>query len=244
MLRDRIEYNNLKYFLCFVGYPYSGHSLVGSVLDAHPHMMISHELDVLGRLHKSRLELFDAIIANSCAHRAARRQSGYDYTIAGQGSCVGLEVIGDKKGGYTTLRLADGDTPLEALGDLVALPLKLVHVVRNPFDTIAAYQSRKQCGISRAIWFYNRLCAINARLRDHWDVFDVILDALVADPKRMLVELCEFVGQCATAEFLDTACGVVDGVRHREWRWPEYTNKVRKLIESYPFTEAWIEYEP
>src|SRR5687767_7508658 len=34
-------------YVFFVGYPRSGHSLVGSLLDAHPDMAIAHEMDAL-----------------------------------------------------------------------------------------------------------------------------------------------------------------------------------------------------
>ena len=39
--------SQLERFCLFVGYPRSGHSLVGSLLDAHPDIAISHELHVL-----------------------------------------------------------------------------------------------------------------------------------------------------------------------------------------------------
>ena len=37
-------YGHVKTILFFIGYPRSRHSLLGSLLDAHPHMVISDEL--------------------------------------------------------------------------------------------------------------------------------------------------------------------------------------------------------
>ena len=43
----RHELQSVEAFCIFIGYPRSGHSLLGSLLDAHPEMVIAHELDVL-----------------------------------------------------------------------------------------------------------------------------------------------------------------------------------------------------
>jgi phage terminase large subunit-like protein len=44
---DRNRFHDVGVFCIFIGYPRSGHSLVGSLLNAHPEVIISHELDVL-----------------------------------------------------------------------------------------------------------------------------------------------------------------------------------------------------
>jgi len=40
-------FDNVDRFVMFVGFPRSSHSLVGSLLDAHPEACIAHEMDVL-----------------------------------------------------------------------------------------------------------------------------------------------------------------------------------------------------
>ena len=39
--------NHIKKFILFIGYPRSGHSIVGSLMDAHPHMVIANEFLLL-----------------------------------------------------------------------------------------------------------------------------------------------------------------------------------------------------
>jgi len=39
--------DRLEGYCMFIGYSRSGHTLVGSLLDAHPEMVIAHELDAL-----------------------------------------------------------------------------------------------------------------------------------------------------------------------------------------------------
>ena len=39
--------NHIEKFILFIGYPRSGHSIVGSLMDAHPHMVIANEFLLL-----------------------------------------------------------------------------------------------------------------------------------------------------------------------------------------------------
>ena len=43
--RYRQEFAAVERFLLFVGYPRSGHSIVGALLNAHRDAVVSHELD-------------------------------------------------------------------------------------------------------------------------------------------------------------------------------------------------------
>ncbi len=55
---DSINFDNMNHFeeldtfLFFIGYPRSGHTLIGSLLDAHPEMVIAHELKAFAELEK------------------------------------------------------------------------------------------------------------------------------------------------------------------------------------------------
>ncbi|MDP9138749.1 MAG: hypothetical protein M3N38_11330, partial [Pseudomonadota bacterium] len=40
-------FDDLEVYCTFIGYPRSGHSIMGSLLDAHPNIIIAHELDAL-----------------------------------------------------------------------------------------------------------------------------------------------------------------------------------------------------
>ena len=44
---DAADFEKLQAYCMFIGYPRSGHSLVGSLLDAHPNIIIAHELNAL-----------------------------------------------------------------------------------------------------------------------------------------------------------------------------------------------------
>jgi len=47
---EEADFSKLRNFVLFVGYPRSGHSLVGSLIDAHPHAIIAHEVKTLANV--------------------------------------------------------------------------------------------------------------------------------------------------------------------------------------------------
>jgi hypothetical protein len=51
--RDRRMFEQIEACL-FIGYPRSGHSLIGSLIDAHPHAALGHELDLLKYVYCAR----------------------------------------------------------------------------------------------------------------------------------------------------------------------------------------------
>ena len=109
--QHRTEFATVRRFLLFVGHPRSGHSLVGSLLDAHPDVVVSHELDALKYVAAGyrRAQLFTLVLEHSKTNAAAGRKSwGYSYAVPGQwqGRYEQLAVVGDKRGRATTARLA------------------------------------------------------------------------------------------------------------------------------------------
>ncbi|KAL9978240.1 hypothetical protein ACROYT_G015735 [Oculina patagonica] len=72
----------------------------------------------------------------------------YSYNVPGawQGTFNGkLKVIGDKKGGGTTMELTEKPEKfsiLKELNETVGIPLKFLHVIRNPFDVISTWVLR------------------------------------------------------------------------------------------------------
>ena len=148
--------NSVEKFVFFVGYRRSGHSMIGSVMDAHPDMIIAHEyllfkkciakLKQNNHLFRDKYNLFNTLYANSyfsaqCGWRSnATTGKGYnfDFGFKWQGTYNHLRVIGDKAGGGTMdmIRSTYGRKCFREMSEL-HVPLVAVHVVRNPFDMIA-----------------------------------------------------------------------------------------------------------
>ena len=143
-------------FVVFVGYQRSGHTLIGSVMDAHPNMLISNTLFLLQscafrgvgeRLFENKTHLFNTIYRDSyllskCGARNGTNSSkGYSLEVNGQwqGKFSQLRVVGEKSGGSTAqmLLLDKGITCWKHFVDSIGIPIVAIHVVRNPYDMIA-----------------------------------------------------------------------------------------------------------
>jgi hypothetical protein len=140
--RGRDRFGGLRAFCLFVGYQRSGHSVVGSLLDAHPDVVLAHQANALRLAAEGlpREELFDRLLRLSAEQAASgRRQSRYSYAVEGQwqGRFRELLVIGDKAGEKSARLVGRGEGVLDRFEAHVGLPLRLVHVVRNPFDVVA-----------------------------------------------------------------------------------------------------------
>ena len=58
--------DHIKIFVFFVGHERSGHYIVASLMDSHPHMVVSHEYDLfmklsLGSIAPSNTAIFNAL---------------------------------------------------------------------------------------------------------------------------------------------------------------------------------------
>jgi hypothetical protein len=71
--RRAVGLGQVRSFCLFIGYPRSGHSLVGSLLDAHPDIAIAHEVNVLGLVAGNDLDPGRSSTRSSAARRPTRR---------------------------------------------------------------------------------------------------------------------------------------------------------------------------
>ncbi len=243
---------DLTGFVLFVGYPRSGHSLVGALLDAHPEMAVSHELDVLRFRAQgfSRDQILLLIAENSRRlGRLGRRWGPYDYAVPGasQGTWRQLRVIGDKKGGETTRRLVADPAALEGLEAFLALPVRFIHIVRDPADNISTMFLRHRApaggdGLRIAIDQYRALARANATLIGQLGPDRCITlwhEDFVADPPGELGRLCRFLGVAAEDGYLGAAARLVRPTPRRsrdDVAWPvPHLRLLGQIIAEFPF---------
>ena len=155
---------NVQKFTFFIGYPRSGHSIVASLLDAHPHIIIAHEFSLFTWWSEYKVKhrglkvitsstkrvLFDALSNNSYQEAIGGERSGHyvnkGYSLETKspwhGRCDGfVQVIGDKRAGGTSLSYQSlprtFNNSYRELLELVNIPVGVFHVVRNPYDLIS-----------------------------------------------------------------------------------------------------------
>ena len=147
----RIKYKQFKQvdtFLMFIGYPRSGHSLIASLLDAHPNIVIGMEWGVLPhiRMGYDQKQIFYSILNNSRAFNRQKKNiwTGYSYYVdkMWQGKSDSIQVIGDKMGGRTSVMVKDSPELLQQLGRVINETIKFIHVIRNPYDVITTMTRR------------------------------------------------------------------------------------------------------
>ncbi|MGE5272790.1 MAG: sulfotransferase [Verrucomicrobiota bacterium] len=216
---------DLQAFCLFASYGRSGHSLVGSLLDAHPDVVIAHEANALRLVAEGtkRDELFRTLLENSRrSFERGRRQSGYSYVVEGQwqGRYRTLRVIGDKSGGRTTKLI--GRAGLRRFARTVGLPLRIVHQTRNPYDIVARRSLVLRDGVPKrtieeATADLAAMTDVNERLirEGKYPVITLRHEALIAEPQGELARLCEFVGVEPESDYLDACAGIVYESPHR-----------------------------
>lgn len=238
--RSRDQFVNVRTFCLFVGYPRSGHSMVGSLLNAHPDVVISHELDVLRYvdLRFRREQLYHLILERDRAFAAAGRsvkQRGFDYNVPHewQGRYRTLSVIGDKRGNSSIRRLHKHPDVLHRLRRTVGVELRIIHVARNPFDNITTMANRARCGLDKAIDRYFRSCSAIEQMKSTapGEVFDTSHEALIADPAQCLTSLCAFLGVDAAPTYLDHCASVVYRRPSRTRDDGEWTSQQIEMVE-------------
>lgn len=275
--------DQVRTFLFFVGYPRSGHSIVASCLDAHPEAIVAHEFNVFGKLlHpeavrelSNRSVLYSALYQNSLHQSQAgwrsgqeqyRSKKGYTLEVNATGSWQGrfqrLTVIGDKSGGLTTHVYRD--TPklfVEALTTLqrtVGVPMKVLHVVRNPFDIVATkllYRLSEMKGrrgnfslgspvtntrhVMQAIKSLEAEAEAVSKVIGKLTVLTVQSEQFVLDTKATLKRICGFLNLECPDTYLQMCDSVVYDKPSRSRSvvmWNRATRDyVEELISRYPF---------
>ena len=215
------SYKELKAFVLFLGYPRSGSSTLGSLLDAHKNIILSHELNVLNYIEKgyTNKQIYYLIEKNSRLFtQSGRTSSGYSGIVEKQynSQAFPLQVIGDKKAGGTSLLLKNKPDLLSELKQCLGIPIKCIHIVRNPFDMITtqAYggnEKLKQVSpedIQNATSLcFQKFDTIDELLQTkQFDIYSIRHEALLENPKQELNALMSWLSLDASESYLE-ACG-------------------------------------
>jgi hypothetical protein len=223
---NRADFANIESYCMFLGYPRSSHTLIGAMLDAHPNMVVAHELNVLDMVKKknSRDWIIASILAQSdwFVNKINAQWTGYSYLIPNQwqGKYKQLKVVGDKKGGVSSRLLTQNPQLIEQLQSVLQMNIKIIHVVRNPFDiitTMASWKGEKRIENitgemlqEQTEQFFMRVEAVQqAKNNPKYPVFDLYNEQLTAQPAQTLSQLCTFLGVDAPEDYLKDCASIV-----------------------------------
>ena len=103
---DDSQLDQVHSFVIFVGHAHSGHSIIGALLDAHPEVAISNEMNVPKLIldHDLNEETLQKLVLSHTLNHSLWVNTGYKYHVenAYQGKTRFPKVLGDKKGGGST----------------------------------------------------------------------------------------------------------------------------------------------
>lgn len=244
--RYRRRFAEVKTYCLFVGHGRSGHSIVGAILDAHPDIILSDELDALKYVEMgfSRDQLF-SLSASTAARqaRSMRQKSGrdgrtYTYHVSGQsqGQAVQPRVVGDSRAAGSVKRLARNP---ELLGRLRALmpgiQLRFVQVVRNPFDTIATMMLRTGRSFESAYEEYFRNWEAVAAFRGRIPAEEFLLvshEVLLGDSRNELGRVCSFLDVPCGDDYLEACASILYRSPSRSRDSVNWTSEQRAMVED------------
>lgn len=236
-VRHRDDFSGVSTCFLFLGHTKSGGSLLGSMLDAHPSIACSDELDILEHLESgfSGRQIMALIPRNSRREAlkgrvTARRLEAYTLALPGQwqGRYVNLKAVGDARAGKSTRRLAARPDLLAQLSSAVSpATVKLIQVIRHPMDPIGAMVARSGKSVEEAIEDYSeqcrRLTALRARLAPG-DLIEVHYEDIVEKPELVVTEVCHHLGVEPSVDYLAACRTLVDASPHLDRRrvgWTE-----------------------
>lgn len=242
----------MKYFLNFMGYPRSGHTLVAAILNANPNVICSNQQNVYSLMENMDKQQLLNVVYNAS-------DIGYfkDTTRIVSVPKQEITVIGDKTGHRTVEILKGKPFRLGQLKEIINVPFKWIHVVRNPYDNLATwgllnYQNKMKNGqkttprieLDSVIKKYSLLNETISKLRKSEDVLTVNHEYVITRMHNTLEEMANFLGISFDPQWRDN-------VRATVWKRPRITrNKlawtaiqkqtVAKIIERYPWLNGYV----
>ncbi|HEX5586197.1 MAG TPA: hypothetical protein VFZ17_02720 [Acidimicrobiia bacterium] len=253
--RNPHAFDCVQTFGWFVGHNKSGSSLLSALLDAHPDIACSDEVDLLRYVDAgfSRDELFSLVVRGAQVEArkgrvTARRLGGYSYAVPGwwQGRTRSPAAVCDTTTGTSTRRLGAHPDLLDRVdGRMAGVRVQLVQVIRNPFDPISVMMVRGGRSVENSVDAYFAACDLLVALRGRAGsrLLDVRYEDVVADPRRSVQRVGAAFGVTAPADYLDACAALVrpEPDRSRDlvpWTRP-WIDTVQRRIDRYDFLDGY-----
>ena len=265
-------------FVIFIGYQRSGHTNIGSVMDAHPNILISNSVSVLQQctetpmgkaFFENKTLLINTIYKGSyllakCGLRSDIDTSmGYNLEIRGQwqGKFSQLRVVGEQRGGMTTLMVLteEGAKCWKQFVDSLDIPLIAMHVVRNPYDMVATntlYRQSKVIATKASDLIYGKLRpgfdvlmdetnrmfkqALSAQeLSKTLPVILIHSEDYIRDPKSTVQKICKGLDLPCPQDYVEACYNKAYRTVSRsrdliQWE-PEIIDHIKIKMKEFPF---------
>jgi len=244
-------FSNINNFCLFVGNSRSGTTLVGSLLNAHPNIVIGLKLDALQYIHKKSIKkksiLFSRLLEKSESFiRNKSLDNGYSYFVSNQYR-DNIQVIGDAASGTSCIYLTKYPKLLDTLENMLSCTVKYLYMIRNPFDVIATTLVKTK---NKKFTIYNSIEDILTQYKTmRWlkekvgsNLYELKFECFIKDPKKELIKLCSFLDLPCSEKYLEN-CTIINPIPHKsrfEVTWPSETiDYIQKNINNFKFLEGY-----
>lgn len=250
-LKYREIFKDIETCCMFIGYQKSGKTLTASLLDAHPDMVFADELGVLKYVYAGfgQKQIYALLLENSRAFTKTGRKDESDvFTVPNQwqGRFRKLSLIGDNHGEAAVLRLRARPRLLGRLRKTMKVKIKVIHVVRNPYDNISVMLKRRNLTIAEKSNYYFSLCETVTNIKKQLkpeELFEFRYESLIAEPERILKELCFFLGVETGDDYIrDCAAGIFKSPRKPRYDAPwdsESITTVKEKMSRFSFLKGY-----
>lgn len=241
------EFDRVNNYCTFIGCGRTGHSLIGSLIDAHPDMVMSDELNVMTLVENgfSKRQIYALIIAQSQKQaQTGREVTGYSYLVPNQwqGKFRNLKVIGDKFSTTTTAIAQQKPYLLKQLNRRFQTDIKFIHITRNPFDIIKTFTTREGIELKTAIQLYYLASSAIAEVKEQINpnnLLEFSHEAFIDNPSAYLTMICGFLGVESSPEYLAACSSIVYQAPHKsryEIDWDKASiDLVNQMIDEFSF---------
>ncbi len=238
-------FDDIKTLCVFIGHGRSGHSIIGALLDAHPHAIVSDEVNTLRYFAAgfSKNQLYHLMWARSRKEAEkgrvkpgrAGQMASYKVPNQWQGRFKKLEVIGDSRAGASTGELFRDPDLLHRLQEKMNVNIKFIHIIRNPFDNISTKTFHNERGLALTTASYFKFSRAIVNLQSYIPSDNYLClrhEDLLDFPKKFLTELCAFVGLESTPDYLDDCAGIIYKSPAKSRHKIEWSNEAKKVVQS------------
>lgn len=191
-----------KYFLLFLGKGRCGSSLCAGLINCHPNAVVLNQKEFIDFEFQTQKQLFDFILESVDDNQYIWPQYKKDdhYWIRHYEK---LKIIGTKRQGTLVKSFSDFQR-LDELKSKLKIPIKFIHVHRNPYDNIATIFNETQKpklvrlgqnmkSINRAINYYFSGIEMAHAVMKREDSLNVKHEDLVRDTRKTLTNILTFL---------------------------------------------------
>jgi hypothetical protein len=235
-LGRQIAKNDLKYLFIFLGNPRSGTTITRSLLNAHSNVLISNELNLIrfyleGENWKT---ILGRMSQNANRFQQKPQWSGYNYNISVQRE-KNIKIVGDKKAGRSVKYWQANNELYKEIQEWSPIPIKIIHCVRNPYDTIARKVIKNKNTVSHNIIRYFELekgasIAKAAFNKDNYHT--VYLEDWIRKPKENLIELMNYLDLSYGKDYIENCLSILfteEKKARSEITWKE--EEIKKIVD-------------